>query len=294
MATGTTGSHRAANRALWWTWHGYAPLDAGMGRRFSAATGDLAEGARRWRLWSYLAVDAIKNQYHRTVIGPWWITLQTAIYITALSYLFGTVFDRSIREFMPYVGCGYIAFALISGMTRVGSQVFTGASSSIVSNRQPLSALVFTGVAGEFLQFAHNLLIVAAFAALGLLNLGTATALLIPSILIMLINGVAIALWLGPMVARYRDVGPIVVSLIQMLAFFTPIFWAVDSLKGATRHPILVWNPFYYLMETFRGPLIGTAETRLFVGAIIVTVVNVLLGIIVFSRARSRIPYWVA
>jgi ABC-2 type transport system permease protein/lipopolysaccharide transport system permease protein len=294
MTTGTTGSHRAASASSWRTWHGYAPLDAGIGPRFSAASGDLVEGARRWRLWSYLAIDGIKNQYNRTVIGPWWITLQNAIYIAALGYLFGTVFDRPIDEFMPYVGCGYIAFGLIAGTTRVGANVFTAAGTGIVSNRQPLSALVFTGVASEFLQFAHHLLIIVAFGVLGWLTLGPATLLVIPSIVLMLVNGVAVGLWLGPMVARYRDVGPLVASLIQMLAFFTPIFWAVDSLRGQSQHPILVWNPFYYLLETFRGPLLGTTEARLFVGAALVTVVNVFLAVVVFARVRSRIPYWVS
>ena len=45
----------------------------------------------------------------------------------------------------------------------------------------------------------------------------------------------------------------------------------------------------------FRTPLIG--EPLLpwyYVGTAIVTVINVALGLAVFTRARSRLPYWVA
>ena len=47
----------------------------------AAASGDIIEGLRRWSLWSFLALDSIRNSYRRTVIGPWWLTLQNVLYI---------------------------------------------------------------------------------------------------------------------------------------------------------------------------------------------------------------------
>ncbi|MBK5307529.1 MAG: ABC transporter permease [Frankiaceae bacterium] len=278
----------------WTTWHGYAALDAPPGERARAATGDLAEGFRRWRLWTFLALNEIKSQYSRTVVGPWWLTLQTLVYVAGITFLFGTLFHQPVRVFLPYVAIGVIVFSLLGGMTRFCANVFVGEASSIVSSRQPLSALLLRGVSVEFLQFAHHLVILVVIAAAGLLVFNVATLLVIPALLLIALNGFALGLWLAPAVARFRDIGPVVASVLQMLSFFTPIFWRVDSLSGQKRASLLAWNPFYYLLETIRGPLLGNAALHPFVGAVVITAVNVGAGMLVFSHTRSRIPYWIS
>ena len=45
----------------------------------------------------------------------------------------------------------------------------------------------------------------------------------------------------------------------------------------------------------FRSPLIGAPLLpSYYIGTAIVTVINVAIGLAVFTRARSRLPYWVA
>ena len=63
------------------TWTGYAPLDATLRVQSQAALSDIREGLRRWRSWSYLSVENVKNRYRRTVFGPWWLTLQMVILV---------------------------------------------------------------------------------------------------------------------------------------------------------------------------------------------------------------------
>ena len=65
---------------------GYAPLDAKLRVQSHAAVGDIREGLRRWRSWSYLSVENVKNRYRRTVFGPWWLTLQMVILIVGLPW----------------------------------------------------------------------------------------------------------------------------------------------------------------------------------------------------------------
>lgn len=146
-------AHAVPPRATGWA--AYAPLDASGGVRVQAAAADIVEGLRRWRGWSYLAVESIKNQYRRTVLGPWWLTLQTAAYIVGLAMIFGQILNEGLKEFLPYVAVGLIGFNLLSGVTRAGSTVFVGASSTMKSTRQPLSNYVLRDVTIEFIQFAH-------------------------------------------------------------------------------------------------------------------------------------------
>ena len=113
------------------TWSGYAPLDADTGVKFQAALSDIREGLRRRRSWSYLAVENVKNRYRRTVFGPWWLTLQMAILIVGISIVFGHLLHNNLRTFLPYVGLGYIAFSLLTGLTSTAAVVFIAGSSTL-------------------------------------------------------------------------------------------------------------------------------------------------------------------
>jgi ABC-type polysaccharide/polyol phosphate export permease len=250
---------------------------------------------RRWRSWTYLAIELVKNQYRRTVIGPWWLTLQTAAYVFGLSILFGAIFHQPLDEFVPYVACGYIGFMLLAGVTRQGADVFVDNASILISTRQPLSVLVFRAVTVEVLQFAHNMVIVGVFIVVGMVPLSPTLLLVVPAILIILLNGVAVGLWLGPTVARFRDVGPFVTSILQVMMFFTPVFWRVDEISSDSRAALLAWNPFAYFLELFREPLLGEFPSALiWTGVAAVTAVNLVLACWVFARTRSRLPYWVS
>src|SRR5437868_933883 len=207
------------------SWTGYAPLDAGPIVQLQAAAADLAEGLRRWRSWRYLAVETVKNSYRRTVLGPWWITLQTAAFVVGIAIIFGQMLHESMRAFLPYVAVGLIAFNLLAGLTRAGTNVFVAAASTMKSTRQPLTSLVLQNVAVEFIQFGHNILIYVVFVAIGFVPLSIKMLIALPMVALIAVNGLLIGLWLGPTVARFRDVKPLVDSILQVLVFFTPVFY---------------------------------------------------------------------
>lgn len=290
------GARRAEEAAATFTWHGYAPLNASVGAQISAAAGDVAEGLRRWRSWNYLAVEQVKNQYRRTVIGPWWLTLQTAAMVSGMAVLFGSIFGQSLRDFLPYIAGGFVGFWLLTGLVSQGAGVFVNSASTLTSTRQPLSALVFHAVTYELLQFGHNLVIIGALVAMGFVPLSLNLLVVPPAVAIILLNGVAVGLWLGPTVARFRDVGPLVASVMQMMMFFTPVFWRVDDVGGGgSRDALVAWNPFTYLLDLFRDPLLGEfPSAATWTGVAAITAANVVLATWVFSRTRSRLPYWVS
>lgn len=276
------------------SWTGYAPLDAGLRAQLAAATADIGEGLHRWRNWTYLAVENVKNRYRRTVLGPWWLTLQMAVYVIGISVVFGRLLNTGLRTFIPYVALGFIAFTLLSGMTRAGAEVFINGASTLKSTRQPLSSLVLRDVAVEFIHFAHNIVLFLPFIVIGYVPLSPKMLIALPIVALIAVNGLFLGLWLGTAVARFRDVQPFVNSILGVIIFFTPVFYRAAQLGGA-RSLLLAWNPFTYLIEAFREPLIGTPlSPTYYIGAAVVTAINVALGLAVFTRSRSRLPYWVA
>ena len=189
-------------------WTAYAPLDAGPLHQLRAASADLVEGLRRHRAWRYLAVEQVKNSYRRTVLGPWWLTAQMAVYVTGMAFVFSQLLGSKINTFLPYVALGFLGYAMLSGLVRSGANVFVGQAGVIKSTRQPLTSLVLRAVMIELIQFSHNAAIVLVFFAVGLIT-PSVWLLLAPLALgVILLNGVLIGMWLGPTVARFRDVAP--------------------------------------------------------------------------------------
>jgi ABC-type polysaccharide/polyol phosphate export permease len=277
------------------SWTGYAPLDAGVRAQFQAARSDIGEGLRRWRSWTYLAVENMKNRYRRTVLGPWWLTLQMGVFVTGISLVFGHLLHEPLKEFLPYVAIGYIAFSLLVGLTNAATGVFVLGSSTLKSTRQPLSNLVLRDVGIEFISFGHNMLLYLVFLAAGLVPLTPKILLALPVTAVIAVNGLFVGLWLGIAVARFRDVQPFIASILGVIIFFSPVFYHLNNLSSGIQVVVLAWNPFTYLIEAFRAPLIGAPlAPSFYIGTAIVTLVNVVLGLVVFARARSRLPYWVA
>ncbi len=181
------------------------------------------------------------------------------------------------------------------GIVRAGSTVFVNGSGVIRSTRQPLSGLVLRDVTVEFLQFGHNALILLLLYPFGLLTVSWHLVLVPVVLAVTALNALGVAFWLGPLVARYRDVGPAVLSVLQVAIFFSPVFYRSRGLTGAAALLIKL-NPLAYFLDTFRPLLLSelprvigrSGAGRLSPSA------NVVLGAVVFSATRSRIPYWVA
>jgi ABC-type polysaccharide/polyol phosphate export permease len=273
--------------------NGYSPLNATLSTQLRAGLLDVTDGLKAWRSWTYLALQTIKSQYRRTVLGPWWLTLQTAAYVIGLGVIFSHILNTSLKGFLPYVAVGFIGYTFLTGLARAGSASFVAAAGAIQSARQPLSTYVFRDAMVQVVQLAHNLLIFVVFLAMGLVPVTVKCLLALPVILLIVVNGCLMALWLGPAVARFRDIDPFVAAVLQMLVFFTPVFYRPADLGD--RDVLVHWNPLTYLLESLRDPLINAPlDAKNYVVFAGITVFNLIVGLLVFSRSRSRIAYWIA
>jgi ABC-type polysaccharide/polyol phosphate export permease len=244
-------------------------------------------------VWWTLSWYSIRSQYRRTYLGPWWMTIQQVIFVAALSFLFGVLLDQDLKTFVPYVAIGFMVFSWMTGMLQSGATCMVDAGASIKTAPGPLSIYALKSFATNTIQFMHDATVIVIVMIIFQVQL-TWSILLLPLALILIaVNGVAVALWLGPVVARYRDVGQIVSALTRVLFFFTPIFWVASDLSNSQVAALSGWNPLAYLLTILRAPLLGQSPTTIvLVGSVFITIVNVLLGIVHFSRTRDRLAYW--
>jgi ABC-type polysaccharide/polyol phosphate export permease len=115
---------------------------------------------------------------------------------------------------------------------------------------------------------------------------------LVPAFLLFAVNGLWISTLLGLASTRFRDIPPIIGSVLQLLFFMTPVIWPADAL-GELR-AIAIWNPLFAAIDVVRAPLLGVPTTPtswpLLLG---VTALGSGLAFAMFARFRTRIAYWV-
>lgn len=261
-------------------------------RRFREALGDLADGLTGWELWSRLGWQDIRRRYRRSVVGPFWLTLSMGLVIGGLAYLYAGVFGQNLDHYLPYVALGMIIFALISNVVTDGSTLFITAGPTILQMKAPLSVHLFQMLWRNILMFAHNLVIYVLILIFLHPPIGWNALLSIPALVLVINICFWVALVLGGLGARFRDVPPIVSSVMQMAFVLTPVFWTPSAVP--TRELFVHLNPFYYLVDVVRMPLMGEAPPlSMWLIVIGFNCVSVITAVLFFARYRARIAYWV-
>ncbi|WP_051126857.1 ABC transporter permease [Corynebacterium massiliense] len=275
----------------------HAPASRSMS--FSAALGDLVQGAKQRELWFMLGLQDIKQRYRRSVLGPLWITIATGVMAAALGLLYSMLFQIPVAKFLPHVTVGLIMWNFISGAIKEGSTIFIDNEGLIKQLPAPLSVHVYRLVWRQTLFLAHNLVIWLALIIIFPRALGWEFFLFIPGLFLLLVNGVWVAMFFGIIATRFRDVAPLLEALVQLLFYVTPIVWMTDTLHeqgGAVsqRARIAELNPLYHYLEVVRSPMIGEPVAAYhWLIVIACTLVGLFIALLVMKRWRFRVSYWV-
>ncbi|MCK8786981.1 ABC transporter permease [Roseomonas sp. NAR14] len=266
--------------------------DASQPRRLERAMADLGTGLRRWRLAFALAWLDIRNRYRGSVIGPLWLTLSTAIMVVGLGVLYAALFKLPLVQFLPFVAVSLILWNMINQIVSEACGSLIAAEGIIRQLTLPYTTHVLRCVLRNIGVAAHSLpIILVVFAFCGTWP-GLGGLMALPGLLLLVLNSFAVAMLLGMVCARFRDIAPIVASVMQIAFFLSPVLWKPELLG---RHAVwLPLNPAYTLMETMRGPLLGEpVSTLVWLSAVSFTVLACAASFAFFVRFRGRIAFWV-
>jgi ABC-type polysaccharide/polyol phosphate export permease len=261
------------------------------GRLLAASYADFAHGLAAWRLWSKFAWHDMVVRYRRSWVGPLWIFLTAAVFIAALSLVYGTLFQIKIADYVPFVAIGVVAWGFATAVTIESVNTFVEAESYIRNLRVNLFVYVLRVVWRNIIVFAQQFVVTIVVLAIFAQFYPRTLPLAGIGLLLFLLQ----ALWIVPLLAvlgtRFRDLPPIIGSSLQVLFFVTPVVWP-PSLLGARRW-IADFNPLTSLIAVVREPLLGRVPNATNYAVVVaITVVGFALAIMIYGRFRNRIVYW--
>jgi lipopolysaccharide transport system permease protein len=252
---------------------------------------DVVDGLRLWRLAGTLGWLDIRLRYRGSMLGPLWLTLSTAVMVASLGVLYAALFNMNLHDYLPYLALSQVLWGFISTLVSEACNCFTQAEGIIRSVRMPFSLQALRTLWRNLLVLGHNIVVIVVVFAIFDEWPGWGGLTALPGVALWTVDALAICLLLGAVCARFRDISPIVASVMQIAFFITPILWRANQVG---RHAaILPLNPFYSLMEVVRRPLLNESLS-LSVWAAALFYSALLCGFtwLVFMRARSRLAFW--
>lgn len=263
-----------------------------MERDAALAWQDLADAAGRWPLIVHLSWNDIRQRYRRSTLGPSWLTISLAVQVATMGFVYGGLFNLQVGVYLPHLAAGITIWALMAGMINEGCTCFIMAEGYLKQMALPKSMFAARVVLRSFFNFAHDIVIVIVVFLIYPPPTNWTVILFLPGLLVLALNGLWVSLVLGTLCTRFRDLPPIVASVMQVAFFITPVIWISSSLSGHAAR-FLVFNPFAVFLSLVRDPLMGQAvplSSWLVAGAI--TVCGWVLAFALFTRFRARITYW--
>ncbi|MDX9997161.1 MAG: ABC transporter permease [Phenylobacterium sp.] len=263
------------------------------GARFELemAVADLRGSFKRLGLaWSLARHDVIAR-YRGSILGPFWITLSMGLMVLGIGLLYASLFRQPIDKFLPFVALGLVFFQTMSGIITEGCETFVQARGMLSQTAIPMFTFVWRTIFRNAINLAHHLIIVAGvlivFGAWRNMNLPLAVV----GALLLLLNAGWLSMVAGIVSARFRDIPPVVASIMQFAIFMTPVFWMPSVFPE--RHAVLMFNPFAHMLQAVRGPLLGeTVPGVTWLVLIVMAVVGWSLAFFLFSRTRRRIVHY--
>ena len=252
---------------------------------------ELKVGLTSYEQWLYMAVQDIKLRYRRSMIGPWWVTISTGIMVMMLGVLWSHIFGTDLENYLPFFAVGFVLWGWMSSQMLDAAGGFFQFQGMIKQVKLPLPIFTLRLNVRQCIVLLHNSIII----ALVLLLVGhgfTLTSLIaIPNLILIQLNLTLLSIVMTIFCTRYQDMTQVVNVATQIIFFFTPILWQVETLKNRTY--LAEMNPVYHWIEMVRAPLFGhlpTINDYLWTGASLV--VLSILAAYYLGRYRSRIAYW--
>lgn len=253
---------------------------------------DVIQSLKRGRVALYLALSDTRARYRRSVLGPLWLTLGTAVGVVGLGWLWSELLKIDRAFFIPSLAAGLIIWQVLAGCITESASIFVKQGSVIRNLQLPYYLHPLQLVLRHLVNFTHNLLVYIAVAMVLSVPVTWSTLLVVPGIILLFLNLAWIALFIGMLGARFRDIEYLLMTLVPLLFFISPVLYRPNYLPYSSN---LIWlNPISHLIEIVRSPLLGAPpDWYVYATVCVMLISGWCITLALFNTRHNRIAYWV-
>jgi len=250
-----------------------------------------------WRdryILSSLVNKDLQMKYRRSKLGVAWSVLTPLGLVLIIGGVYSIIFGADPKEFIPMLFAGLNPWLFLSGTADGGTMSFIGAEGYL--KQTTVNAQIFP-IRTTLVNFINLLYSLLAFFAIYLFlqpDLFSAKMLMcLPGLVLMFIFALGLANLSAIVNLNVRDYQPLQGLIIQGLFYATPIIYQASMLEEKGFGIVYRINPFYYMLEIVRTPMLGNsippAETYFI--AILLAVGIFTFSIFVVMKGKKTIPF---
>ncbi|MFN0042419.1 MAG: ABC transporter permease, partial [Alphaproteobacteria bacterium] len=203
-------------------------------------------------------MDVIRR-YRRTTIGPFWTTLGVAAFIGVSGFMYAGVFGQDIKDYLPYLSTGFTVWVPLSTYLTECSTAFTAVEATVKQTRLPYMTFIFSGMVRNVIVFGHHVIIYLVVIAVVGMEPNENMLYALPAMFVFVLNGVWAGATIAIVCARFRDMQQVVVNMLVVMFFITPILWPANTVRGRMQAALVDMNIFHHFIDILRAPMLGMA-----------------------------------
>lgn len=232
-------------------------------------------------------------KYRKTSLGPLWILVSPAMFVSFLGFMYSKVNTVSLEVFVPHLAIGYITWLFISTLINQGAVIFVSRRQELLQGRINFTDIVFSNLFLAFLQYIQQAVIFVIVMIYFQVAVNAYSLVSLIGLVLLFLNGFWVSVFFGILGARYRDLAEVVTSVTRLAFFITPIIWIPKDGQGGVLGAFLIFNPFYHYLELIRAPLLGNPIMPIsWIIVCAITVVGFGLSALLYDRTARFLPIW--
>ena len=243
------------------------------------------------RIAAALAWSDMRHRYVRSLLGPFWMSIQMAIMVAVLGSAIGHLSNTSAIARLPMLALSLTAWTFLNSVVLDATTALQGAGSLIKDRALPPIVFLLQAVFRQALFALHNM-VVPLLLWLLLVRSGVEDVVpALPGFVLFVAFTLGLSFVLGALATRFRDLKPIIESSLTLAFLSSPIIWTPEMINGGSAVTRL--NPLTHLFAVWREPLAtGHVAMTSVVYSLVSVAVLAIASVVTVGRLRKA-AFWI-
>lgn len=236
----------------------------------------------------------LQMKYRKSKLGIAWSILTPLGLVLIVGTVYAIIFGADPKVFIPTLFASLNPWLFMSGTADGATASFLAAEGYIKQSTVAAQVFPLRITLVNFINLLYSVL--AFFAAYLFLQpdfFGPIMLMCIPGLIIMFFFALGLANITSVITLSLRDFQPLQSLIFQGLFYATPIIFPAEMLASKGFAIIYQINPFYYMLEVVRLPMLGGSlpSIGIYMVACSIMLISFLTGIIVVMRAKKTVAF---
>lgn len=236
----------------------------------------------------------LQMKYRHSKLGVAWSILTPLGLVIVVGGVYSILFGADPKEFIPMLFAGLNPWLFVSGTADGGTMSFVVVEGSLKQTNVSIQIYPLRTVVTNFINLMYSIL---AFFSIYLFlqpnRFGPIMLMCIPGLFLMFMFALGWANLTSIITLYLRDYQPMQSIIFQALFYATPIIYPKESLAEKGYSILYEINPFYYIFEIVRTPMLGSElpDLSTYLIAIVISLSVFLFGTHILMKHRRDVVF---